>query len=249
MQKISEYVIDIKNVFEGPLDLLMHLIRVNELDIRDIPISFILQEYLKYIRTLEQLDIDISSEFLVMVSTLLEIKSRMLLPSSYLENYESDEEWMAAMADPRRELVRALVFNDIHRRIEEELREREEYQARVFPPGNRYIAFDTEVDVSYDLEKIDLYDLLTSYQQLLINEKKHSILIQMPTESLELVIDELRRWRGGEKVVCDFEEAIGKKRYPARVVIVFLAILELVRAGILEIDQNPVTRKISLRWK
>ena len=118
MQKISEYQIGIKDVFEGPLDLLMHLIRVNEIDIYDIPISFILDEYLSYLDSLEELDIDISSGFLVMVATLLEIKSRMLLPSSYLDNMESDEEWLESLTDPRHELVRALVFNDIHKRLD-----------------------------------------------------------------------------------------------------------------------------------
>ena len=248
MQKINEYVIDIKNVFEGPLDLLMHLIRVNKLDIHDIPISFILEEYLKYLRTLENLDINISSEFLLMVSTLLEIKSRMLLPSSYLDNMETDEEWLASLADPRHELVRALVFNDIHRRLEDDLREHESYMMRIFPAACRNPDIDTDPDVSYDLEKIGLFDLLTAYQQMLLSERPATIYISMPTESLDAVLEELTYWCENGKNVPTFKDAVGDRVYPARLIIVFLAILELVMLGKVEMKQDFKNGEIQLSW-
>lgn len=249
MQKVSEYVIDIRDVFEGPLDLLMHLIRVNEIDIHDIPISFILEEYQQYLKTLEQLDIDISSEFLVMVSTLLEIKSRMLLPTSYLDNMESDEEWLAALADPRRELVRSLMFNDIHRRLEEELREREDIQMRIFPSAQRTIIADYSADISIDLENIDLFDLLTAYQQMFVKENLPSFRFAMSKESLEAVLNELIHWRYGEDRKATFSEVVGSKIYPARLIIVFLAILEMVKMGILDVYQDSARGEISLEWK
>jgi segregation and condensation protein A len=248
MQKISEYVIDIENVFEGPLDLLMHLIRINEIDIHDIPISFILEEYLKYLRTLEKLDIDISSEFLLMVSVLLEIKSRMLLPSSYLDNMESDEEWLASLADPRRELVRALVFNDIHRRIEESLREREDIHLRIYPGGNRGMISEVSSDVSINLESIDLYDLLTAYQQILLREKPTSIQISLPTDSMDEVLRELMIMRKEGRKLSIFADAVGRRVYPLRVVLVFLAILELVKTGVLNIRQDSYKGEIQLEW-
>ena len=249
MQKINEYVIDIKDVFEGPLDLLMHLIRVNKMDIHDIPISFILEEYLKYLRTLENLDIDISSEFLLMVSTLLEIKSRMLLPSSYLDNLETDEEWLASLADPRHELVRALVFNDIHRRVEDDLREHELNMMRIFPAAGRNPDIDSAPEVSYDLDKIGLFDLLTAYQQMLLRERPATIQISMPTESMEAVLEELSFWRKNGKNIPSFKSAVGDKNYPARVIIVFLAILELVRLGKVEMTQDLKHGEIRLSWK
>jgi segregation and condensation protein A len=249
MQKISEYQIGIKDVFEGPLDLLMHLIRVNEIDIYDIPISFILDKYLSYLKTIEKLDINISSEFLLMVATLLEIKSRMLLPTSYLDNLESDDEWLASLTDPRHELVRALVFNDIHRRIEDDLREHEESQMRVFPAARRNLDIDSDSDVSFDLEKIGLFDLLTAYQQMLLREKPETIYIKMPTESLEATIDELIAWRGGGIGKSTFREAVGVNVFPAKVIIVFLAILELARIGYVEIEQNLKNGEIRMYWK
>jgi segregation and condensation protein A len=249
MLSTSEYLIDLKPVFEGPLDLLLHLIRVNEIDIYDIPIAFILEEYQKYLRELEKLDIDISSEFLVMVSTLLEIKSRMLLPSSYLDNMESDDEWIASLSDPRRELVRTLIFHDIHRRLEDELRDREDTQLRIFTPGGR--AFETELvsDVGYDLERISLFDLLTAFQQVLVSEKPEKIRIDMPTESLEDAMAEVSFMRQPGKKKLSFAELVGKRIYPARLIILFLAILELARLGMLEIVQSGKAGEIILRWK
>lgn len=249
MQKISEYQIGIKDIFEGPLDLLMHLIRVNEIDIYDIPISFILDKYLGYLESIEKLDINISSGFLVMVATLLEIKSRMLLPSSYLDNMESDEDWLESLTDPRHELVLALVFNDIHRRLEDDLREHEEYQMRVFTAANRNVDVDSDSDVSFDLEKIGLYDLLTSYQQMLLREKPEILHIKMPTESLEAVLDELMAWRGGGANKASFREAVGANIYPARLIIVFLAVLELARLGYVVIEQTNKKSEIRLEWK
>ncbi len=249
MQKISEYQIGIKDVFEGPLDLLMHLIRVNEIDIYDIPISFILDEYLSYLGSLKKLDIDISSGFLVMVATLLEIKSRMLLPSSYLDNLESDEEWLESLTDPRHELVRALVFNDIHRRLEDDLREHEESQMRVFPAACRNVDIDSDSDVCFDLERIDLFDLLTAYQQMLLREKPETLHIKMATESMEAVLDELMAWRGGGSGRATFRDAVGSNVYPARLIIVFLAVLELARLGYVVIEQDSKKSEIRMQWK
>jgi len=249
MQTTSEYLIDLKPVFEGPLDLLMHLIRVNEIDIYDIQIAFILDEYLKYLRELERLDIDISSEFLVMVSTLLEIKSRMLLPSSYLDNMESDDEWLASLSDPRRELVRTLIFHDIHRRLEDELREREDTQIRIYLPGGREFSSELVSDVGYDLEKITLFDLLTSFQQVLVSEKPSKIRIDMPTESLEDALEELSFWGGRGRKKASFADIVGKSIYPARLIILFLAVLELARLGMLEIEQSAKGGEIILHWK
>ena len=245
----TEYVIKLNPVFEGPLDLLMHLIRVNEIDIHDIPISFILEEYLKYLRELEKLDIDISSEFLVMVSTLLEIKSRMLLPSSFLDNMESDEEWLASIEDPRRELIRSLIFNEIHRRIEDILRENESVQLRIYPSGIHIQNVERPPDASFDLQKISLYDLLTEYQKLRLNEKISKIHIDMPVETMEDALQELIWHCSSGDMITTFTNALGQKIYPARVIIIFLAVLELVKLGMLEIEQTGQKKEIILRWK
>ncbi|HYE77292.1 MAG TPA: segregation/condensation protein A, partial [bacterium] len=98
-------------VFEGPLDLLLHLIKKHEIDIFDIPIAFITSEYLSHLRALEELDVTLSSEFLVMAATLVHIKSQMLLPSQYLRPELTDQEYRRSLSpeDPRFELVQALL--------------------------------------------------------------------------------------------------------------------------------------------
>ena len=103
-------------VFEGPLDLLLHLIDINKIDIYDIPISLITDQYLEYIRQMQAQDMEIMSEFLVMAATLLRIKSKMLLPS------ESEEEEMAE--DPREELVERLLEHKMYKYMAMELKDR-----------------------------------------------------------------------------------------------------------------------------
>lgn len=109
--------IDIKiNVFEGPLDLLLHLIEKNKVDIYDIPISEITSQYLSYIRSMEEEELDVMSEFLVMAATLLKIKAKMLLPAGEEEEEEGD---------PREELVRRLIEYKIYKYASLQLKERE----------------------------------------------------------------------------------------------------------------------------
>jgi segregation and condensation protein A len=116
--------------FEGPLDLLLHLIRANDINIYDIPIARITEQYLVIIRDLSALDIDKASEFLVMAATLLGIKSRMLLPKPpKLEAEAAPEE---AGEDPREELVRQLVAYSQYKEAAAELRQREEVMQKVF---------------------------------------------------------------------------------------------------------------------
>ena len=142
--------------FEGPLDLLLYLIRKNEMDIYDIPIAQVTRQYLDYIEVLKMLDLEIAGDFLVMAATLMQIKARMLLPSPVLEEEE----------DPRLELVRKLEEYQLFRHAAENLADREElythYYLRETGPGPVTIRDSDEqvVDVS-------LFDLLTAYQQAL----------------------------------------------------------------------------------
>ena len=109
-------------VFEGPLDLLLHLIDVNKIDIYDIPIALITEQYLGYIKTMQSWDMAVASEFLVMASTLLDIKCRMLLPAPETEDGKE--------ADPRDELVRRLLEYKMFKYMSDELREKEDIASR-----------------------------------------------------------------------------------------------------------------------
>ena len=117
-------------VFEGPLDLLLHLIKINEIDIYDIPIAVVTEQYLEYLELMEKLNLDIASEYLVMAATLAHIKSKMLLPS-----ISSDEE--ASEEDPRSELVQRLLDYQRYKKAAEELEEKDILGRDVFPrPGS-----------------------------------------------------------------------------------------------------------------
>ena len=137
--------IDIKvNAFEGPLDLLLHLIEKNKVDIYDIPISEITSQYLDYIRSMEEEDLDVLSDFLVMAATLLKIKAKMLLPV----NEEEEEE-----GDPREELVRRLIEYKIYKYASLQLKEREMTAEKSFfrspdiPP--QVLAYREEIDLPF----------------------------------------------------------------------------------------------------
>ena len=144
--------IDIKiNVFEGPLDLLLHLIEKNKVDIYDIPISEITSQYLSYIRSMEEEDLDVMSEFLVMAATLLKIKAKMLLPAGEEEEEEGD---------PREELVRRLIEYKIYKYASLQLKEREMAAEKSFfrspdiPP--QVLAYREDVDPKEILSFITL---------------------------------------------------------------------------------------------
>ena len=126
----AEYKIKLE-AFEGPLALLMHLIDKNQIDIYDIPIAVVTEQYIAYIRTMEEFNIEVASEFLVMAATLLQIKSRMLLPKPPAAEQAEDE------VDPRQELVERLLeyrrFKQMAGTLEEMMRAREQFVAR--PPG------------------------------------------------------------------------------------------------------------------
>lgn len=115
--------------FEGPLDLLLHLINHYEIDIYDIPVAQITQQYMDYIHTMQHLELNIASEYLVMASTLLAIKSQMLLPKQEFEEEEMDE---AYMEDPREELMQRLIEYRKYKEAAEALKEKEAKEQQVY---------------------------------------------------------------------------------------------------------------------
>ena len=146
-------------VFEGPLDLLLHLIRSNEIDIYDIPIAEVTEQYLSYLSLMESLDLEVAGEWLVMAATLLEIKSRMLLPDDPKEELEEEA------VDPREELVERLIEYEKFKGAAEVFREREAEQAKVF--GRGAVELDYDLRPEFDLSNITAVDLLAALQRIL----------------------------------------------------------------------------------
>lgn len=217
---VSQYKVALE-VYNGPLDLLLFLIRRDEIDIYDIPISRITDSYLEYVRLLEQVDPDIVSEFLVLAATLVEIKSRTLLPHPPPE--ESDDE----IIDPRLELVRQLLeykkYKDAARNLEFSAAERAMRHARspVLPELPR-----DEVA----LDNIDIWNLFDAFNRVLKQIGKgegfHQVTVDDTPVSLHAadIVDSLER-AGGTQI---FEEIfIGRQR--GELIGMFLALLELIR--------------------
>ncbi len=126
--------------FEGPLDLLLHLIDKAEVDIYDIPIKEITDQYIEYVSAIQQLELDVASDFLVMAATLLSIKSKLLLPKPPVMEFDGfDDFGYEEDLDPRAELVQKLIEYKKYKLIADQLREKKSLSAALFLPGNRKI--------------------------------------------------------------------------------------------------------------
>lgn len=219
-------------VFEGPLDLLLHLIEDQQLDIYDIPIASVTEQYLAYLAAMEELDLDIASEFLVMAATLLEIKARMLVPSPATGAEGGPEE---EGDDPRTELVQRLLQYREFKEAAEVLRQREAYHALRFPrPGEEYLPTGQKGL----LDGITLGDLIGAFREVLREAADVSVR-EIPRDQVT-VRERMREliWslgRAGGSL--PFRDLFGPRTHRLEVVVTFLAILELLRLGRLGVRQ------------
>jgi segregation and condensation protein A len=232
------------DVFEGPLDLLLYLIRREELDIYDIPIEHITAEYMKFIEAARALDLDIAGEFIVMAATLMVIKSRMLLPvERRTVNENGEEEWV----DPRLDLVRQLVeykkFKDAAIRLEA----MEAMRQNSFDYGGGRPKFEkTAADARGALANLDLYDLLSAFQEVLAraNEMPHEelkgIRFSVP-DKMDYVLERTRK-DGQVAFTSLFREDAPK----GEIIVTFLALLELLRQHRVIIYQNAAFHEITI---
>ena len=239
----DEYKVNL-DVFEGPLDLLLYLIRREELDIYDIPIEHVTSEYMKFINEAREMNLDIAGEFIVMAATLMVIKSRMLLPVDRRQsNEDGTEEWV----DPRLDLVRQLIeykkFKDAAIRLET----MEALSANSFDYGGGRPKFEkTAADARGALANLDLYDLLTAFQEVLAraNELPHEELkgsrFSVP-EKMDVVLERARR-EGQVSFVALFAEDAPK----GEIIVTFLALLELIRQHRVIVYQNAAFHEITI---
>ncbi len=219
-------------VFEGPLDLLLHLIRANEVDIADIPIALISEQYLEYLEMMQMLDIGVAGEYLLMAATLALIKSRMLLPPD--PDAEDDE----AGLDPRAELARRLAEYAAFKEVALELGRRPVLGRDVFPGS----ADLSEVPTPDAVLDVSLFALLEAMRGVLARippkQRHHQVTLERITlqERMVGVMDALR---AAADVTVRFEDLLldgDPTRH--RVVMTFLAILELARIQAVRIFQN-----------
>ena len=217
--------------FEGPLDLLIHLIRKNELNIYDIPISLITRQYLDAIQLMQELNLDVAGEFLVMAATLIHIKSKMLLPRpETAAGVDGEGE------DPRDALVRRLLEHQKFKAAAELLHEREQLRAAQWQRPDERVAEIAGDEYEPELE-VDLYSLLTAFQAV-VQRAKHRPKVLLPPEQVpvEVRIEQLLA-RLSEHEACGFEELFSDVDDRAGLIVTFLALLEMIRLKLVRVFQ------------
>ena len=219
------------NEFEGPLDLLLHLIKESKMDIMNIEIESITKQYMDYLNEQEKMNLEIASEYLVLASELLEIKSKMLLPS-FKDDEEEEEE------DPREELVNRLLEYQAYKEITKVLQEKEELRKEIYTksPENIKNYIDEVKEVNLD---VSLDDLVEAFKKFLDRKKDNKPLktkVTVNEISVSSRRHDIKRLLKDKKKVSFFELfPVITKEY---VVATFLAILEMAKSKELIITQN-----------
>ena len=219
--------------FEGPLDLLLHLIRKHEVNIYDIPIALITEQYLGYIEMMQDLNLDVAGEFLVLASTLIHIKSRTLLPRPDPGQDEGGPE-----EDPREALVRRLLEHEKFKAAAELLHERETVRSAQYMRPDGRVAEAAGEDYEPELE-VDLFSLLAAFRGVLERANRRPAVI-LPPEQLSIE-DRMKQVlaRLSETEACGFEDLFsdGDGSRPFMIV-TFLALLEMIRLKLIRVFQS-----------
>lgn len=216
--------------FEGPLDLLLHLIEEHELDIKDIPIAFIAQKYVEYIMLMNELNIDVASEYLVMAATLAHIKSKSLLPIPPADDEEDAEDEL----DPRAELIRRLLEYQKYKQAGESLAAHDVLGRDVFPRGMPAPAVDGPAPIT----GLNLFKLLDAFQSVLSRAKAtvdHQIDFERfsITDRINELCDILRL-----RPRLSFEELFEDQGSRAELIVTFLALLEMTKLRLTRLYQD-----------
>jgi len=233
---VAVYAYQIKlPIFEGPMDLLLHLIRENKIDIYDIPIALITRQYLETLELMKEFNLEVAGEFLVMAATLIHIKSRLLLPTP-----EEAEEGLPE-EDPRAELVHQLLEYQRFKEVSEELRDRESLWKNVFarpplPDGD----LPPEADdgwVEPLLFDVNLFDLLSAFRDVLTNAPAELEEITKETLTVKDRIQHIvEKMEGKENML--FEQLFDGISTRRELIVTFLALLEVLRVGLARVYQE-----------
>ncbi|HYE64977.1 MAG TPA: segregation/condensation protein A [Pyrinomonadaceae bacterium] len=222
--------------FAGPLDLLLYLIRQEQVSIYDIPVARITDEYLRYLRLMQELDIAVAGDFLVMAATLIEIKSRMLLPRDPLAESADGEE-----SDPRRDLINQLLEHQKYKAAAQMLWSRATVERAIFTRG------ELETDKQNPEVAAGVFDLLKVFQQILARHKEEVLLeIERDEMTMAEMLERLRNMvlSAGELNLIKFFERARSRR---ELVLAFLSVLELVRTTEISLIQRETFGEIIAR--
>ena len=235
-------------VFEGPLDLLMHLIDKNQIDIYDIPIVTITEQYMEYISAMQREDMDVTSEFLVMAATLMNIKCKMLLPKEVNEDGEEE--------DPRAELVEKLLEYKMYKYMAYELKDRQMdadlqwFRSKNIPKEVR--EYEVPIDFTDLIGDTTLSKLNEIFQELLKrqedkvdpirskfgNIEKEEVDMDLKTQFIKAYIREHKRF--------SFRQLLEKQHSKTEIIVAFLVVLEEMKLGEIEIEQDSTFGDITI---
>lgn len=222
------------DAFEGPFDLLLFFIERDELDIYDIPIAKITDDFLAYVHTMENLNIDLASEFILVAATLMRIKAKMLIPRKELDEQGNE-------IDPREELIQRLLEYKAYKEVTEDLRRKEESRSMSFPRGNVEVELQSlaeEALADAELESLTLYRLLQAFKRVMEKYEyarrnpvhtiiKYSYSVQ---EEQDQIIEKL-----SQKPRIDFEDIFAAIENRIHAIITFLALLEMINNQVVRI--------------
>jgi segregation and condensation protein A len=217
--------------YEGPLDLLLHLIKKNEVSIYDIPIAIITAQYLDTIQLMQELDLDVAGEYLVMAATLIHIKSKLLLPRpETAAGVEGEEE------DPRDELVRRLLEHQKFKAAAGLLHEREQVRSAQWRLPDERIAAIAGDGYEPELE-VDLFSLLAAFQAVVQRARLRPKVLLPPDQiPVEVRIEQLLA-RLSETEACGFEDLFADVEDRSGLIVTFLALLEMIRLQLVRVFQ------------
>jgi segregation and condensation protein A len=218
--------------FEGPLDLLLHLIRKNEVNIYDIPIALITEQYLSYLELLQEMNLDVAGEFLVMAATLIHVKSRTLLPRPDPSQEDDPEE------DPREALIRRLLEHQKFKAAAELLHDRETLRGAQYGRPDASVALAAGDEYEPELE-VDLFSLISAFRSVLERASRRPPMVLPPDQvSIEDRIEQLLE-RLSATEACGFEDLFtdgdGSRSF---MIVTFLALLEMIRLKLARVFQT-----------
>lgn len=235
--------------FEGPLDLLLHLIDRAEIDIHEVSISEITTQYMDYLHAMKELELDITSEFLVMAATLLSIKSQQLLPKPPVFENEFDE-WIDDGPDLREELIQKLIEYRKFKQIAEDLKEKEYMRSLVFSrePEDMTV-YMKEVPVN-PLEGFHVSDLVQAFQKALRRANRRDIIATVQRDEISVkdrirdIVDVLKQFE-----TVRFSKLIREHMSRQEIVVTFLSILELMKMKHIRCYQHGLFDDIVIQWR
>ena len=230
---MADYRVNLE-IFAGPLDLLLYLVRKEEVDIYDIPIARITDQYIRYIELLKSLDIDLAGDFLVMAATLMQIKSAMLLPKAEPDQLQDDD-----LSDPRRELIRQLLEYKKFKDAANLLNDAADEQQERFPrPGTIVEMLKPDAEPEIDIEQVSIWDLLEAFDMICRATGNvgdiSSIKDDTPIDLYQIEI--LHRLQTEGPIT--FERIFESRTSRFVMVGLFLALLELIREKLAWVEQE-----------